>query len=331
MTPTIFWMCLAVTMIVGITVGITIGITIARRRAPDSATPQDERGSVVMPHELRRALDRDEFVLHYQPKVELGTDRVTCLEALVRWQHPERGLLMPSEFLSVAAQYSELIDPLTSWVLRRALADYTAWTMAGNDWTVAVNVSARNLKSSEFAGTVGQILQDAGVQPARLNLEVSETDFAFDPELVGPVVGALAAQGILASIDDFGLGSTSMSQLRTLKMSEVKIDQTFVAGLPGNQHAGAKVRALIDLGHGLGCLVTAEGVEWQEVADWLLDAGCDQAQGYLWLRPRAWNEVAQVFGATTAMAAMAAAVAATEHGATQKIVRDDDPEQASRS
>lgn len=301
LTPPTFWVSVAVAMLVGIAIGMGIAFGIARSRALTPATTlEDADGALLMPHELRRALNRDEFVLHYQPKIELGTGRVNCLEALLRWRHPERGLLAPAEFLSVAEQDPELIDPLTSWVLRRALADYTAWTAAGHDWTVAVNLSARNLGSLEFAGTVGQILQDAGVRPDRLNLEVSELDFAFDPEQAGQVIGALAAQGIFSSIDDFGLGYTTLSQLQALKVSEVKIDQSFVVDLPGNEHQCARVRSLIDLGHSIGCLVTAEGVEWQEVADWLVFAGCDQAQGYLWLRPRAWTEVAQVFGAVDA-------------------------------
>ena len=261
---------------------------------------------LVTKRELRNALDRDELVLHYQPKIELGTGRASGVEAFVRWQHPERGLLMPSEFLPVAEQHSELMGSLTSWVLRRALADYTAWTAAGHDWTVAVNVFESDLGSLKFADTVGQILQEAGVRPGRLFLEVTETELAFNTQLAGQVVGALAGQGILMSIDDFGIGYTSLSQLRTLKVSEVKIDRTFLAALPGNEQDRAKVRSLIDLGHSLGRLVTAEGVEWQDVADWLLGAGCDHAQGYLWLRPRAWAEVAQVFGARTVSRAAAA-------------------------
>jgi len=213
---------------------------------------------------------------------------------------------MPAEFLPVAAQHSELMESLTSWVLRRALVDYKAWTSVGRDWKVAVNISAADLGSLEFADTVGQILAEAGVRPDRLHLEVAETELAFDTERAGQVVGALAAQGISMSIDDFGIGYTSASQLRTLQVSEVKIDRTFLAALPGNEQDRAKVRSLIDLGHSLGCSVTAEGVEWQDVADWLVDEGCDQAQGYLWLRPRSWTEVAQVFGATTATTATTA-------------------------
>ena len=275
----------------------------------DVGTPQHETHVLVMHDELLRALDRHELVLHYQPKVELGTGRVSCLEALVRWQHPERGLLLPSEFLAVAEQYSELIGPLTSWVLRRALADYTAWTVAGHDWAVAVNVSPRNLASMEFADTIGQILREAGVRPDRLHLEVTETALAFNVELAERVVRALAAQGI--SIDDFGTGFTGLSQLRTVQVSEVKIDRTVLSDLPGSERDRAFVRSVIDIGHSLGCVVTAEGVESQDVADALADAGCDQAQGYLWLRPCPWTEVALAFGVAPAHAASTATTSTT--------------------
>jgi|GEM_PF-1118593 len=264
----------------------------------DVGTPQHATHVLVLHDELLKALDRDELVLRYQPKVELHTGRVTCLEALLRWQHPERGLLLPSEFLVVAEQYSELIGPLTSWVLRHALADCTAWTAAGHDWTVAVNLSHRNLASLEFADTVSQILQEAGVRPDRLHLEVTETALAYDNELAAQVVGALAAQGVSISMDDFGVGFTSMTQLRTVQVSEVKIDGAFFADLPGDDKDRAVVRSFIDLGHSLGCLVTAVGVESQDVADALVDAGCDQAQGHLWLRPSAWTEVARAFSTT---------------------------------
>lgn len=279
-----------------------------RRRDPEDAPYVTQ--ARVMRRELQDALDRDELELHYQPKIELGTGLACGVEALVRWQHPERGLLPPSEFLPVAGQDSELIGSLTRWVLRRALADYAAWTAAGQDWTVAVNISASDLASLEFPDTVEQVLHESGVRPERLHLELTETALALESELARQVVAALAAQGISMSIDDFGTGHTSLSQLSTLAVSEVKIDGTFVAALPGAEHDRAIVHSLIDLGHNLGCLVTAEGVEWQGVADWLLAAGCDHAQGYLWLRPRAWTEVAQVFGATTATTAATALAAA---------------------
>ena len=136
---------------------------------------------------------------------------------------------------------------------------------------------------------------------------MTETALAFDTGMAEQVVGALAALGIAMSIDDFGIGYTSLSQMRTLNVSEVKIDRTFVSGIPGNEQDRVIVRSVIDLGHSLGCLVTAEGVESQDVADWLVDAGCDLAQGYLWSRPLPWVEVARSFGSTSATALRAAA------------------------
>lgn len=296
-------------------VGIGIGIRIGRSAGSASTNPRNRWGTqheqdarealeAKEAQETQRrlglAVEHDQLVLHYQPKVELGTGRVAGLEALLRWQHPERGLLLPAEFLPAAALSAELIRSLTTWVLRRALADYTAWTASGHNWTVSVNISGHDLGASGFPGHVAQILQDAGVRPDRLHLEVNETELARDIALARQVVGALAALGIQLSIDDFGNASATASELRTFAVSEVKIDRMFVASLPGQEHDRARVSSLIELGHGLGCLVTAEGVEWQEVADWLAEAGCDHAQGYLWLRPRAWPEVAQVFG-TAAM------------------------------
>ena len=269
----------------------------------EPAVSRPAADALVMQRELRQGLERDELVLHYQPKIELSTGKVTCLEALVRWQHPTRGLLMPADFLAVAER-SELIDPMTRWVLRRALLDYTAWTAAGHDWTVAVNVSARNLSSLEFAGRVRRKLLDADVSADRLHIEVTETALAFDAALAGQVISALSAQGISISIDDFGIGFTGLSQLRTLKVAEVKIDRLFIAGLPDNEKDRAIVRSIIDLGHRLGCLVTAEGVERRDVADWLSDAGCDHGQGYLWLRPSPWTEVVHIPGASTALSAV---------------------------
>lgn len=255
---------------------------------PTSSRPAVD--ALVMQRELRQALERDEFVLHYQPKIDLATGRTASVEALVRWQHPERGLLPPSHFLPVAER-SELIEPLTAWVLQRALRDHRGWTAAGHDWRVAVNVSARNLSSLAFAGVVRELLDEAGVAPERLLLEVTETAIAFNTELAARVVGALRQQGIALSVDDFGTGFTVLSQLRTLEVAEIKIDRLFIVGLLDDKQDRAIVRSVIDLGHELGCVVTAEGVETQAVADWLVESGCDYAQGYLWQRPVDWSHV----------------------------------------
>jgi len=265
----------------------------------EPSTPKNATHDLVVHRELSRALEGDELVLHYQPKVDLGSGQVSRVQALLRWQHPERGLLLPAEFLSVA-EHSSLIEPLTAWVLRRALADYSAWTLAGHDWTVAVKVSAANLSSLQFPDRVRQILDEAGVRPGRLHLEVAETALGFDTAKARQVEGALAAQGISIAMDVDVVSSPVMADLRTLGVSEVKIGRSILAALPDNEHDCAVVHSIIDTCHRLDCQVTAVGVETREVADWLVGAGCDQAQGYLWMRPRPWTEVARALGPTSA-------------------------------
>ncbi len=261
------------------------GVVVYEPTSPRAATD-----SLSMQRELRRALECDEFVLHYQPKIDLSTGRTSCVEALIRWQHPLRGLLPPSEFLPVAER-SELIEPLTTWVLERALRDHRAWTAAGHDWTVAVNISARNLSSLAIVDTVGRLLDEFGVPPERLMLEITETAIAHDTDLATRVVAALRRHGVTLSVDDFGTGFTVLSQLRTLAVAEIKIDRLFIVGLVEKPQDRAIVRSVIDLGHQLGCMVTAEGVESPAIAEWLVEAGCDHAQGYLWQRPVSWPDV----------------------------------------
>ncbi|WP_436537108.1 putative bifunctional diguanylate cyclase/phosphodiesterase [Actinoplanes sp. HUAS TT8] len=240
--------------------------------------------------ELRHALERDELVLWYQPKVGLPDGDINGVEALVRWQHPERGLLPPGEFLP-AAEHSGLIAPLTEWVLRRALADQAGWTATGQDWTLSVNVSARNLDAPGFAGYVAALLAETGARPDRLILEVTETALAGDADSAARAVKELGALGVGISVDDFGTGYTSLSHLRGLPIDEIKIDRAFVADVDRDPQSQAIVRSVIELAHGLGSRVTAEGVETPEVHRWLVDAGCDEAQGYLYGRPVPWPQV----------------------------------------
>ena len=245
---------------------------------------------LVTPAELRRAVERDELELHYQPKVRLNDGEVSGLEALVRWAHPSRGLLPPAEFLP-AAEQCELMGPLTEWVLRRAVADQVEWVAAGHPWTLSVNVSAANLLSPDFPRLVAEVLAEAGVAPEQLILEVAETALAGDLETITRAVRELAAHGIGVAIDDFGTGPARLSQLRGLAVSEVKIDRTLVSGAPLDHVDQTLVRSMIEIAHGLGCRVTAEGVETPPVRRWLADAGCDEAQGYLFSRPAAWPSV----------------------------------------
>jgi diguanylate cyclase (GGDEF)-like protein len=244
--------------------------------------------SLVVQQELRQALERDELVLYYQPRIELATGDVAGVEALIRWQHPQRGLLAPDEFLPIAER-SGLIEPLTDWVLRRALADQSEWFADGRTWTVAVNVSARNLESPRLQNEVRDLIRADATTTERLHLEVTETALAMDPVVAAAVVASLADAGMTIAIDDFGIGYTSLSQLRNLPVSEIKIDRTFVSDLADNMQDRAIVRSVIELGHSLGCRVTAEGVETSGVADWLTAAGCDHAQGFFWSRPLPWR------------------------------------------
>lgn len=256
----------------------------------DTAPQPTQR--LVVQAELRRALERDELVLHYQSKVELATGRIGGVEALVRWAHPRRGLLGPEEFLSVAEQ-SDLIEPLTEWVLRRALTDQTAWMARGIAWPVAVNISARNLESPSFPHLIRRLLTEFDAHPDQLHLEVTETALSADTTVSARSVAGLAGQGITIAIDDFGRGYTSLAQLRRSLVTEVKIDQMFVLGLQHDEQDRAIVRSVIGLAHGLGCRVTAEGVETAHIRDWLIEAGCDYAQGYLFTKPVPWLELAE--------------------------------------
>ena len=242
--------------------------------------------------ELRHAIERDELLLHYQPKVRLADGEISAVEALVRWEHPQRGLLPPGEFLP-AAEQSGLIEPLTAWVLRRALADQAGWTATGRSWTVSVNVSARNLETPGFADFVAGLLAEHGTPAERLLLEVTETALAGDAETAANAVRDLAGLGIQIAVDDFGIGYTSMAQLRGLPITEIKIDRAFVRDVVDDPQSRAIVRSMITLAHGLGSRVTAEGVESPQVSAWLAEAGCDEAQGYLYSRPVPWPNVSE--------------------------------------
>jgi diguanylate cyclase len=261
----------------------------------ESATAPNPTHRLIVQGELRRALEREELVLHYQPKVELATGQICGVEALARWNHPQRGLLPPGEFLP-AVEQSNLIDPLTAWVLRRALTDHTSWAALGRPWPVAVNVSARNLEARAFSESVTALLAELGVPPDRLNIEITETALAADAVAAARAVGALAGQGIAIAIDDFGKGYTSLSQLRTLPITELKIDRTFLMELERDERNRAIVRSIIGLADGLGCRVTAEGVESPDTAAWLAEAGCQCAQGFLFSRPLPYEELINRYG-----------------------------------
>jgi diguanylate cyclase (GGDEF)-like protein len=233
---------------------------------------------------LRRALERNELVLHYQPKADLGTGRILGAEALVRWQHPDHGLLGPGEFIPLAER-TGLIHPLTRWVLDTALRQASQWHRDGHQLSVAVNVSTRCLLDPSFPDQVAERLGAWQVPAGSLVLEVTESAVMADPARALDVLGRLHALGVRLAVDDFGTGYSSMAYLKALPVDELKVDRSFVGQMADSSSDAVIVRSTIDLGHNLGLRVVAEGVESQEAWQSLEALGCDTAQGYYLGRP----------------------------------------------
>ena len=233
--------------------------------------------------ELRRAIAGNELVLHYQPKIEAATGQVVAFEALVRWQHPTRGLMMPNDFIPIA-EGTGLIVPLTQWVLDTALAQLARWTKVHPSLSMAVNISARNLRD-DLPGLVINRLAAHGLRPSQLVLELTETSFATDPVRATALLEELSASGVRVSLDDFGQGYTSLGSLGHLPVSELKIDSGFVLAMEVSIEDRAIVASVIELGHQLGLTVVAEGVETESVHADLRQLGVDTMQGFLFSPP----------------------------------------------
>jgi diguanylate cyclase (GGDEF)-like protein len=244
---------------------------------PDFAHFSPERLALVS--ELRHAINADELVLHYQPKLDLRLRRVRSVEALLRWQHPTRGLLAPAEFLEIA-ESTGLIDPLTDWVLEHAIAQIARWRRAGVALDVAVNVSARNLRSEALANTVFRMLAFHDVPPEALEIEITETALIADPIRATSTLERLRDHGVRVSLDDFGRGYTSFAQLGSLPLAELKIDGSFVMRMLASANDRTIVTTVIELGHNFGLKVVGEGAETPEIVDALAALGCDTAQGF---------------------------------------------------
>ena len=252
---------------------------------------------LVLLGDLHRALaDRQELVMFYQPKIALTTDKVVGLEALMRWVHPTRGMLVPDLFIPLAEQ-SGLIHDLTAFALESAISQLARWQEEGRDIPVAVNLSAHNLTSPQVAETIEQLLHAHQVRPDLLEVEITETALVADPSRVVPVLEQLADIGVVVSIDDFGIGNTSISQLRDLPVARIKIDRTFIADLTGTTpRAGSEmiVKAMVDLAHSFGLEVVAEGVEDSDTEGLIRALGVDQAQGFLYSQPVPAVDVPQI-------------------------------------
>jgi diguanylate cyclase len=246
--------------------------------------------------DLRQAIDNDELILHYQPQISVASGEVEAVEALVRWNHPVQGLLYPDRFIMLAEK-TDIIDRLTDWVLRRALSETQQFLAERGALRVSVNISARNLSKAGFASRVTHALAASGLSPDRLIVEVTETALMADPERAAFSLAELSAAGIKLSIDDFGVGQTSLSYLSSLPISELKIDRVFVTDMNQNFAHAAIVRSIIDLAHNLGFRVVGEGVEDGSAFELLTQGKCDVAQGYLFARPMAAEQLNAWFGA----------------------------------
>ena len=249
--------------------------------------------------QLRRAIEQGELVLHHQPKLSLRTGRVDGVEALVRWAHPERGLLFPDAFIELAESAGLMAD-LTSSVLDQALAQRRAWADRGRDLTVAVNVSPSNLVDERFPADVAALLVRHGVPATALVLEVTESLLMEDRERAVRVLAGLREAGVGVSIDDYGTGYSSLAYLATLPVTELKLDRSFVSAMTGSQRAASIVTSTLQLAHALGLVFVAEGVEDQATVEALAALGCDVVQGHHLSRALPPDEVACWLDARTA-------------------------------
>ena len=234
--------------------------------------------------ELRQAIEQRQLLVYYQPKVEIKSRKVVELEALVRWPHPEHGLLPPDEFIPMAER-TGLIKPLTFLVADEALKQLAAWTRDGYDLKVTINVSARVLLDPGFPDTLIGLLAAYRIEPSRLMLEITETTIMVDQERAMEVLQRLKEVKVRLSIDDFGTGYSSLAYLKQLPVHELKIDKSFVMNMDHNHDDAVIVKIIIELGHQLGLEITAEGVESESILSQLDALGCDIAQGYLISKP----------------------------------------------
>jgi diguanylate cyclase (GGDEF)-like protein/PAS domain S-box-containing protein len=273
----------------------------ARHEVFDSTMHQKVAQRLQLATDLRRAVPRRELRLHYQPQVSLANGRAVGVEALVRWQHPERGLLAPIHFIPVAEE-SQLIVPLGAWVLAEACRQVARWQdeIPGTPVKVNVNVSARQLGRGELIETISGVLDETGLDPKSLCLEITETVIMADAEFYLEALLGLKVLGVSLAIDDFGVGYSSLAYLQRFPIDTLKIDKTFVDALdhPGAQ-AQAIVGAAVDMAHALNLEAVAEGVERAEQADILRDLGCDGAQGYYFARPAPPEDIAVLLAAGT--------------------------------
>ncbi len=251
----------------------------------DNGSVTDEKLRLSMVGDFRRAVEADDqIVVHFHPIIDIGASRVHGAEALVRWQHPDLGLLQPAVFLETVEQ-SGSIGAMTARVLEKAIAECAAWHAAGRDLAVSVNLAARDLYDPLLPSYVLQLLGRHQLPARSLTLEITERMILFDPQRALKTVESLSDKGVRFAVDDFGTGHSALANLRRLPIHELKIDRSFVTPMLTDESAGVIVRSTIELAHALGLKVTAEGVEDEVTLARLEEIGCDRAQGHYFSKP----------------------------------------------
>jgi diguanylate cyclase (GGDEF)-like protein len=295
-----------VTVTVGSSVGVALGLEhgqdvetllrcadVAMYRVKRSGggcaayTPeQDQRDPdrLTLTSELQRAIEEDELVLHYQPKIGLASGGVVGIEALVRWQHPERGLLAPDRFIPLAEE-AGLMDGLSRWVLNSALRQCRVWRSSGIDLPVAINLSSQNLHDTQLPDKIESALATWELEASAMIVEITERELVVQSGQTIGILNRLRRMGVRVAIDDFGAGNAALGYLKTLPIDLLKIDKSFIKDMLASERDAAIVRATIDLAHSLGLTVVAEGVEDSATLEQLSRLGCDIVQGYYLSRP----------------------------------------------
>jgi len=250
----------------------------------DAKRDQEQLESLSFVAELQRAIEGDQLLLCYQPKIELRTGSLVGVECVVRWHHPSRGVLKPAQIVPVA-ESTGLIKPLSLWVIQHALQDCRSWYERDLEIPVAVNLAAPLLYDPELPDVIRRELEASHIRPGHLEVEITESTLMLEPEQAMKTINRLRESGIAFALDDFGTGYSSLAYLKNLQVESIKIDQSFVRDMVTDARDESIVKAAIELGHSFGLDVVAEGVETAGARDLLENLGCDYAQGFLFAKP----------------------------------------------
>jgi diguanylate cyclase (GGDEF)-like protein/PAS domain S-box-containing protein len=248
---------------------------------------------LAMENTLRKALENNEFIVYYQPQIDVQSGKIIQVEALIRWMHPELGLTFPDEFITIA-ETTGLIQPIGEWVLKQACEDVKKWQDLGHDLNLAVNISVRQLRQKHLIRTIRKIVSDANFNPEKLELELTESVLVDNSHSVYNTLVQLKKDGVKFAIDDFNTGYSSLNYIKRFPIDILKIDRSFVKGIPGKEKDTAIANSIINLSHSLGMIVVAEGVERPDQLKFLKERNCDKAQGYMFSPPVGAAEMLQI-------------------------------------